>query len=218
MFSHKEFIWEICFIQLTFFVCCCCFFETLRSALCFSKMHEFRYFQHKLSQEHLFPTVKKLNLKQLILSISVVFSVLHKQILTTLSRGGRQTEDMCYSASQRQGRDLTQCVRIIWQDMPHVLSERSKNVPPSLRLVFSVHHSAFSLTVERFKGGFEMLRPVKQMKEWEKRKERGTERKRSQTRDLFGHECVWSWQGTQLRVTLMVGAAKLPLPVVFIHT
>lgn len=29
---------------------------------------------------------------------------------------------------------------------------------------------------------------------------------------------VWSWQGMQLRVTLLVGAAKLPLPVLFIHT
>lgn len=48
----------------------------------------------------------KLNLRQLILSICAVFSVLHEQILTALSRGGRQTQDICFSASRRHGRDF----------------------------------------------------------------------------------------------------------------
>lgn len=77
---------------------------------------------------------------------------------------------------------LTQGVRVIWQDKPHVLLERSKNVPPSLWLVSSVHHSVFSLTAMHCVGGAEMECPVKQTKE--KERERG--RNRSQTHDLFG--------------------------------
>lgn len=44
--------------------------------------------------------------KLLILSICTVFSFLHEEILTALSRGGRQTQDICFSASRRHGRDF----------------------------------------------------------------------------------------------------------------
>lgn len=67
---------------------------------------------------------------------------------------------------------LTQGVRVIWQDKPHVLSERSKNVPPSLWLVSSVHHSVFSLTATHCVGGIEMECPVKQSKEGREGKRR----------------------------------------------
>ena len=74
---------------------------------------------------------------------------------------------------------LTRDVRVIWQDKPHVLSDRSKNVPPSLRLVSSVHHSVFSLTVTHCVGGIETECPVKRMKDWrEGKRERERERER----------------------------------------
>ncbi len=81
---------------------------------------------------------------------------------------------------------LTQGVRVIWQDKPHVLSERSKNVPPSLWLVSSVHHSAFSLTFMHCVGGIWNGTSCKTDKRGERRKEREREKKRSQTRDLSG--------------------------------
>lgn len=68
-------------------------------------------------------------------------------------------------------------------------------------------------------GGIEMECPVKHAKEGREGKARESERKAG-VRPVTSSaaRCVWSWQGTQLRVTLLVGAAKLPLPVLFIHT
>lgn len=96
---------------------------------------------------------------------------------------------------------LTQGVRLIWQDKPRVLSERSKNVPPSLWLVSSVHH-VFSLTVMHCVGGIEC--PVKSGKRRPRRKERDKEREREGNEsdpwplrpcDVSGagRGCNWEW-------------------------
>lgn len=81
---------------------------------------------------------------------------------------------------------LTEGVRVIWQDKPHVLLEYSKNVQPSLWLVSSVHHSVFSLTVMHCVGGIETECLVKLTKEGSEGKQGKEREKRSQTRDLFG--------------------------------
>lgn len=48
----------------------------------------------------------KENFSLLICSFCAVFSALQEQILTVPSRGGKQAQDICYSASWRRGRDF----------------------------------------------------------------------------------------------------------------
>lgn len=96
---------------------------------------------------------------------------------------------------------LTEGVRVIWQDRPHVLLEYSENVPPSLRLVSSVHHSVFPVTLMRRVGGIETECPAKTGRGVEGRKGSGWQQKRSQARDLFrprdmsgaGRGRNWEW-------------------------
>lgn len=157
----------------------------------------------------------KLNLRLLILSICTVFSVLHEKILTALSRGGRQTQDICFSASRRHGRDFdTGCQGNLTRQASCFMGMFKKCAAVALACVFC---TSFCLLLDCYA-----------LRRWhwngmscktDKRGEREAERKRGvRPVTSLAVQCVWSWQGTQLRVTLLVGAAKLPLPVLFIHT
>lgn len=121
-------------------------------------------------------------------SFCAVFSVLHKQILTAQSRGGSQTQDICFSASQRHGRDFdTGCQGNLTRQASCFIGAFKKCAAVALACVFRTSFCLFpdcyALRRWHWNG---MSCKTNERGERRKEKERERERNRSQAHDLFG--------------------------------
>lgn len=131
------------------------------------------------------PICEKAKIQTPRFSICSVFSALHDQILTDLSRGRRQAQDICYSVSRRHGRDSdTGCQDNLTRQASCFIGAFKKcatvTLAPTFRTSCCLLLDGWALHI----GGIEMESPAKTMMKVGRKGKRG--RKRSRTRDLFG--------------------------------